>query len=555
MQNHLLGGQRRNKMPKHDWKTYFPYDTVRPSQEEAINSILDAFESGKKHFILEAGTGVGKSAIGITVSKYVANHFPKAPEINAGSYVLTTQKILQEQYVRDHGGANGQMRSIKSSSNYSCRYHKMQSCGESLRLLQGAKRGSAFWNVCISNCVYKKAKKQFIDSSLGVTNFSYFLAETQYAGKIEPRQVLIVDEAHNAPDELSKFIEVNVTERFCKNFLGIELIDKTTQLQTIKWIKEIYMPKLEVKVLHFEKNLEAYTNLKEKIESGEFASLAKKYEILDKHACKMRRFLKIWDKNNWVMDEQFSSERNARKIQFKPIDVAEYAPEMMHSFGQHCLYMSATILDEVAFAQLLGIEKDSYASARIKSPFPLENRPIMYSPIGKMSASHIDSSMPKLVQAVRMILEAHPNEKGIIHTNSYKIANYIKSNLRSKRLLIHNSETRDSTLEKHAKSSKPTVLLSPSMTEGVDLQGDLSRFQIICKVPFPYLGDKLIRKKMNKWKWWYDLQTAKTVIQAVGRSIRSETDSAVTYILDSSWERFYKNNKSMFGPEFQEHAK
>ena len=87
------------------------------------------------------------------------------------------------------------------------------------------------------------------------------------------------------------------------------------------------------------------------------------------------------------------------------------------------------------------------------------------------------------------------------------------------------------------------------------MQGDLSRFQIICKVPFPYLGDKLIRKKMNKWKWWYDLQTARTVIQAVGRSIRSETDSAVTYILDSSWERFYKNNKSMFGPEFQEHAK
>ena len=144
------------------------------------------------------------------------------------------------------------------------------------------------------------------------------MAETQYAGKIEPRQLLIIDEAHNTPDELSKFIEVNVTERFCKSFLGIKLIEKSTQLQTIKWIQEVYMPKLEVKVLHFEKNLEKYTNLKDKIESGEFASLAKKYEILDKHACKMRRFLKIWDKNNWVMDEQFSSERNARKIQFKP---------------------------------------------------------------------------------------------------------------------------------------------------------------------------------------------------------------------------------------------
>ena len=100
------------------------------------------------------------------------------------------------------------------------------------------------------------------------------------------------------------------------------------------------------------------------------------------------------------------------------------------------------------------------------------------------------------------------------------------------------------------KSKEATVLLSPSMTEGVDLKEDLSRFQIICKVPFPYLGDKLVRKKMNKWYWWYDLQTAKTIIQSVGRSIRSESDSAVTYILDSSWERFYGKNKKLFGPEF-----
>jgi Rad3-related DNA helicase len=88
------------------------------------------------------------------------------------------------------------------------------------------------------------------------------------------------------------------------------------------------------------------------------------------------------------------------------------------------------------------------------------------------------------------------------------------------------------------------------MTEGVDLKEDLSRFQIICKVPFPYLGDRLVRKKMNKWNWWYDLQTAKTVIQAVGRSVRSETDTAVTYILDASWERFHEKNKKLFGPEF-----
>jgi Rad3-related DNA helicase len=100
-------------------------------------------------------------------------------------------------------------------------------------------------------------------------------------------------------------------------------------------------------------------------------------------------------------------------------------------------------------------------------------------------------------------------------------------------------------------SSKPTVLLSPSMTEGVDLKDDTGRFQIICKVPYPYLGDKLIKKKMHKWKWWYPLQTAKTIVQSVGRSVRSINDYAVTYILDEDWNRFYNRNKAMFPEDFK----
>jgi Rad3-related DNA helicase len=193
---------------------------------------------------------------------------------------------------------------------------------------------------------------------------------------------------------------------------------------------------------------------------------------------------------------------------------------------------------------------DNHTSLQLSSPFPVENRPIIYSGIGKMSAREIDATLPRLAQAVKEILKEHRNEKGIIHCHSYKIAWYLKKSLRNSRLLIHDTANRDEILRKHITSKKPTVLLSPSMTEGVDLMGDLSRFQILCKVPFPYLGDKLVRKKMNKWKWWYDLQTAKTVIQSVGRSVRSETDTAITYILDGSWENFFAKNRKLFGPEF-----
>ena len=89
------------------------------------------------------------------------------------------------------------------------------------------------------------------------------------------------------------------------------------------------------------------------------------------------------------------------------------------------------------------------------------------------------------------------------------------------------------------------------MTEGVDLKDEASRFQILCKIPYPYLGDKLIRKRMNKWKWWYPLQTAKKIVQSVGRSIRSSEDHAVTYILDKDWDRFYSRNREIFPEDFK----
>ena len=168
-----------------------------------------------------------------------------------------------------------------------------------------------------------------------------------------------------------------------------------------------------------------------------------------------------------------------------------------------------------------------------------------------MNAKEIDNTLPKMAKVVEELLEAHPDEKGIVHCHTFKIANYLKDNIKSKRLLIHETSNREEMLQKHMQSDKPTVLLSPSMSEGVDLRDDCSRFQIICKIPYPYLGDKVVKKRMNKWPGWYPLQTAKSIVQAVGRSIRSVDDHAVTYILDGQWRSFYGRNKKFFPDDFQ----
>ena len=538
---------------QYDISSKFPYSKIRDQQSEAIRFILEKISEGKKYIVIEAGTGVGKSAIGLTVARLLSE--VSTEKYAAGAYFLTTQKILQEQYVNDFGGFKGPMKSIKSSSNYTCNFNKKTSCGESLRALKTADKSSKFFRACAFNCVYKKAKESFVSGTEGVTNFPYFLAETQYSGKLVPREILVIDEAHNVDSELSKFIEITISNKFCKAFLNLDIPTGLTQKKYIEWITDTYLVITSKKLAHLEKMMDKYIGLKEKIRSGEFATIAKKFEMLDKHVCKVRRFLDLYNSVNWVMNDLPEDKYSSRKLQFKPIDVAPYAKEMLYDFGKTVIFMSATILDKDAYAESIGIPREEMSFMTLPSPFPAENRPVMYVGVGRMNSSSIEDTLPRMVEAIKQILKEHKNQKGIIHCHSYKVANYIKNNIRSSRILSHGSDNRDAVLEKHKKSKKATVLISPSMTEGVDLKGDLSRFQVICKVPYPYLGDKLVRKKMNKWKWWYPLKTAKTILQSVGRSVRSKEDTAATYILDSDFERFFNSNRGLFPTTFKESLK
>jgi Rad3-related DNA helicase len=90
------------------------------------------------------------------------------------------------------------------------------------------------------------------------------------------------------------------------------------------------------------------------------------------------------------------------------------------------------------------------------------------------------------------------------------------------------------------------------MTEGLDLKDHLGRFQIITKVPYPYMGDKVVQARMKKNPGWYAYKTLLTLIQAYGRATRSETDSSVTYILDGAFDRLISGSKKVLPKWFVE---
>ena len=545
-------------MGAHAFEQFFPFPEIRSEQREAIQFVLDEFLVKKKKFvILELPTGIGKSAIAVCVSRYLNSLSREDADAPTGSYVLTTQLILQDQYVHDFGaGDDPLVVSLKSSANYMCRFYVDQTCAESKRLLNKLPKhlvGSGFQECCRRSCPYTIDKQAFIDASLGCTSFAYFLAETMYAGKLEPRDLLVIDEAHRAESQSSKFIEVVFSEKFCRDVLKCKFSKSLEQQDVFAWVRGAYKNAVSKRIKLVSAAIER--SLESDNVASSFADLSKQFEVLDKHVCKVNRFISSYDEKNWVMNvvpPLKGSKRAGRRIEFKPVAVAPYCDDLLFKFGSRVLMMSATIVDKDVFCSTLGIDPDRAAFMKMRSPFPVESRKVVRLPVGSMSRSCIERTLPIMAETLKMLLEKHSDQKGIVHASTFKIAQFLFDNVKSKRLLIHDSTNREAVLKKHRESREPTVLLSPSMTEGIDLSDDASRWQCLCKVPFPYLGDSMVRRRMERDDKWYDYETVKTIVQSLGRSVRNKDDHAVSYVLDSDWDRLYARTRQMFPSDFDE---
>ena len=105
------------------------------------------------------------------------------------------------------------------------------------------------------------------------------------------------------------------------------------------------------------------------------------------------------------------------------------------------------------------------------------------------------------------------------------------------------------------KMSKDKILMGPSLLEGLDLKNDWSRFQVFAKVPYLSLGDRFVKAKLSLNPGWYRWKAILNILQGIGRSIRTESDWAVTYILDASLSDLMRQHGSAFSMEFMKRVR
>ena len=155
-----------------EWQRYFPYTSPRKEQERVISNIINSLSSDTKYIIVDCGTGIGKSAIGLTLAQHINKNENLQGNFQQGSYFLTTQKILQDQYEKDF--ASKGLISLYSSKNYTCKRDKNKvSCKEIQTSIRASNQNSKY-KECSYDCIYKKKRKTFIEENLSITNFSFF---------------------------------------------------------------------------------------------------------------------------------------------------------------------------------------------------------------------------------------------------------------------------------------------------------------------------------------------------------------------------------------------
>lgn len=411
------------------------------------------------------------------------------------------------------------MEVMEGRGNYQCAINPKLACDEG-PCIAGFKCANKY-----SFCPYYAQKSRAVHSQCAVTNIHFFMYEANFVGEFGEgkRDLLVIDEGHLLENGLMSFISIELSiDQF--NRINYKLPNFDSVEHIISWAKI------------------ASQYLEGLLEDTDYESDPKYYKRLRTQAKKATQ-IAISANDEWILNKTFTG------WVLKPVWVTAYGNPVIFRHSPHILLMSATIRDPEQLGRCLGIspEFSKVYYMESDSTFPVENRPINFWPVAKIGYKSNDSDYDKLVYAIDRILEYHKGQKGIVHCVSYNLRKKIMNRTKyRRRFIIHNQRGRNKAIDDFIDSPGDPVLMSPSITIGLDLPDDKGRFNIIAKIPWMSRADEQVRRRCESDPKWYAWNAACSTIQACGRTTRSRIDFSSTYILDAHAGWFMRKYEKLF---------
>lgn len=497
----------------------------RPEQIRIIDEIQDAMEMGFKNIILEAGTGIGKSAIATTIANMVRD-----------TYICTMTNQLQSQYLDDFANM---LTEIKGRANYICNFRG--TCDD----CQMEEENESKCN----DCEYIWALRRALESRNIITNYDYLFYAGAYAGLFDTRSLLILDETHNFEKKIMNLVSSTLNRKTIIRKYGFDIFEPVKKGSTLKSISGhgYWVNILERLIGVIKSNIP-----KNEKEAKQNQRAVKRYGLLIHQLTNDKWVIDLPTKKEILADKDYEAQL---KVEFKPIMIKDYT-ETLLQFGEKRLFLTGTLGDKNKFCNWIGIDPTETYYIYQKSPFPVSNRPIKRDYVKSMSGFNPNRSPKwkdnKVLDKIKEIISKHQFEKGVIHTSSNQQAWWIKKSLNSRNIWVAQGSTREETIRRFEKSHKPIILVGAGIKDGVDFKGDKCRYQIIFKMPFPSLASTQINIRKHYDKVWYAYQTIMPLMQAYGRGIRDMDDWCVTYVLDRDFDRLIKDYNYLFNEYFLE---
>lgn len=502
----------------------------REGQWEAVKETVEFFQDGYKVVFLSAPTGSGKTLIGESIRRLHAGSVPTP--------FLCTTKSLQNQIEKDFSYG----RVIKGRANYRTELRNdltAEDCDGSWS--QGP--DSCSWCTSLHTCAYQVAKNEAASAPLGILNTAYFLHETTGDGsRFFGRDLVIIDEADTLENQLMSHVETVIGPRLRKK-LKVDTIPKRTVADDWeRWLTQEVIPAIDKYRLELSKQSSMF---------GASVKARRELRRMGQIKARIKQMLRDGDGDlgdNWVMTGYEGKDVAEATVVFKPVRVAEVARSVLWDRGNQFLLMSATLISAEQMAEDLGLEHGEWAYVEMDSTFPVENRPVFSVGKTRVTQKTKEEAYPILVDQVAEIVADHPFARILVHTVSYELTRHLYTYLADRRIMTYwSAQERDRALARFLEQPN-AVLLAPSFERGIDLPGEECEVIIIAKVPYPYLGDKMVKARMYSkgGQKWYAVQTIRAIAQMTGRGMRGRSDWCDTYILDQQFNKLFREHKRLF---------
>lgn len=523
----------------------------RNNQVEIINDIVSAFLDGKKkNVILCAGTGIGKSIIAAVVAEVMKT---VATDNLSGIYLSSTNQLIDQYGDSFKHLPEMKFFRVKGARNYGCEYFQERgnkyATGEDCVKSELSEMEE---NKYCKHCKYDQNKKIINKTQNLITNYSYFMISKLKSEHLMERNLQVFDEAHLLNETFCSQVSIDVSSELLDKLCTL-LNDLNGKADNQKAELVLFRKDIERKAVHignYKAKIKELLKIYESVVDicSHQAALIPDLKAKNKVRKVGSRFSRLGDlivsffEHNYdhVFDDTVD-----KQITIKPIFVSD----MMHLLlGNYNLFMSATISKTFA-KTTFNLDPADTAYINPDDVFPAENKPILF--VGKENLNYAkmqeNSTYVNMSKVIGMIAGHHENEKGIILVPSFQTITRLSAILpKNIKWFIHERGANINELVAEFKKSKTGVLISPSIFEGLDFVGDDSRWQIICKTPYPSLGDLRVKKIADSYGDIYREMTLYKILQGIGRSIRSKEDYASTYFLDKSSQTLFESKLNIW---------